>query len=140
MKSFLKSGLYVFTFAIAGILFQLACSNSDDVNFVSTSELGNLVYEKQSATGSAIYISNYDGTNEVQVPITLPSNLHFSTLNGNGAQPRMSPSGTKLFFLLSDDNDTTISSSIYSCDIDGTNLQEVISSTSTNTVNLGGVY
>lgn len=139
MKNVLKSSLYLFVFAIGGILFQIGCSNSNESLLPPTTSLNKIVYMKYTNSGSSIWTCNYDGTNNQEVPITFPANLHLSTLNGN-AEVRLSPDGQKVFFSVNDNTDQYISNSIYSCNIDGMNLQEVVSSTSTESCTLGNVY
>lgn len=125
MKNFLKTGLYFFAFAIAGILFQISCSNSDSEN-LSPNAQGKLIFTKwNNGTGTivpSIWTCNYDGTDLAEVPITLPTGVIFNTANGHD-EVKLSPDGLKIFFL--GFNTTTITKGIYSCNFDGSNVQEV---------------
>lgn len=78
--------------------------------------LGVLFYNMQNDKYGELWKVNYDGTNQTKIVIkSLPAN---SEIDGNSF--RISPDGTKLFFLLY----SAISSiqSLYSCNIDGTGL------------------
>ena len=127
MKNLLKSTLYLFVFAIAGILFQISCSNSDDTNAVINPE--KIIYVKKDFPTSgqqSIWTVNIDGSNPTQIPITLPTNLKFYITYGSGehSTARLSQDGQTVLFTLQ--NTGTGETYIYSCNIDGTNLQEVV--------------
>jgi hypothetical protein len=78
--------------------------------------LGVLFYKMQNDKYGELWKVNYDGTNQTKIVIkSLPAN---SEIDNNSF--RISPDGTKLFFLLY----SAISSiqSLYSCNIDGTGI------------------
>ncbi|SHF73248.1 hypothetical protein SAMN05444377_11734 [Flavobacterium fontis] len=124
MKNFFKTTLYLFVFASAGILFQISCSNSESASQLPQSTTTNkLIYYKISGgLQNGIWTCNYDGSNETQVPITLPANVVFS-----GNTVKISPDGQKIFFLAGSIGSNV--TSVYSCDIDGNNLQPILSAT-----------
>ena len=125
MKNLLKSTLYLSVFALAGILFQISCSNSENKNVaanVTTAAQNKIILTTYASTGQSIWICNYDGTNLTQVPITLPANLHFAT-GPNNADAKLTSDGQKIIFLAG--NSTTGNTELYSCDIAGTNIQLV---------------
>ncbi|MES2863987.1 MAG: hypothetical protein V4666_07705 [Bacteroidota bacterium] len=129
MKFFLRSTLYLSVFALAGVIFQISCSNSDNLNQnLNVTQVNKLIYFKNTGTASGLQLwtSNYDGTSQTQIPISLPTNVYINNAN-QGATPRLSPDGQKVFFVTL--NITTSNYSIYSCDINGSNLQEIITST-----------
>jgi hypothetical protein len=140
MKNLLKSTLYLFVFALAGILFQISCSNSDNVNqtsSVNSTPIGKIVFAKRpNLSDWQIWTCNYDGTNLNQIPITLPPNVvfNFSNLQTN---IKLSPDGQKVFFVCFHNSLGLI---IYSCDIDGSNLQPVTTQTDAGNIELGGAY
>ena len=137
MKPFFKTSIYIFAFAFAGILFQIACSNSDDSKQILT-QTGKVIYFKiHLGELQELWTCDYDGTNQSEVPVVLPSNLSFSGGNSNSASAKISPDGQKAFFIVSDN--TTGGLSIYSCDIDGSNLQPVVVTTPPNSLEIGGV-
>jgi len=141
MKNFLKSTLYVAVFALAGILFQISCSNSDSATASpSSAPIGKLLYFKglNNAPGYSIYTSNYDGTNETLVNVVLPSNHYISFDALDLTQLRMSPDGQKIFFVAVDA--TTQFKTLYSCDSNGANLTEVIALADTGDFRFGGAY
>lgn len=81
--------------------------------------LGVLFYNMSNDKYGELWKVNYDGTNQSKIVIKLlPSN---SEIDGHSF--RISPDGTKLFFLLY----STISNiqSLYSCNIDGTGLTKL---------------
>jgi Tol biopolymer transport system component len=136
MKNFLKTSLYLVAFAFAGIIFQISCSNSENIN--SVQNIGKLVYLKQlSGAPIEIWSANSDGSSQTQIPISLPANVEFSSINNNRASVKISPDGQKIFFI--GFNNTTNISSIYSCDFDGNNLQEIISGGNSTVLELGGI-
>ena len=137
MKNLLKSTLYLSVFALAGILFQISCSNSDRQNFSTNSTpLGKLVFAKRAPSDWQIWTCNYDGTNLNQVPITLPANVvfNFSNLQTN---VKLSPDGQKVFFVCLYNSTGYV---IYSCDVNGSNLQPVTTVNNASNIELGGAY
>ena len=137
MKNFLKSSMYLVAFAAAGILFQVSCSNSDEnARNVSLNNLGKIVYFHLEDNNRGIWTCNYDGTSAAQIPVILPANMMYSMENGD-PRPRLSPDGQKVFFLVS--TTTNAGASIYSCSIDGSNLQPVVISNNSSEF-IGGVY
>lgn len=140
MKNFLKTSVYLFSFAIAGILFQISCSNSDNTSQPSTTNstpIGKIVFAKRVSSDWQIWTCNYNGTGLTQIPITLPPNVVFNFTNLQ-TNIRLSPDGQKAFFVVADNNTNNLS--IYSCDINGSNLQQVTALTSASNVELGGAY
>jgi len=125
MKNFLKTFLFAAAFVCGGILFQISCSNSDEENFLDTSQLNKIIFTKGVGEFQTLWTCNYDGSNLTQIPIALPPNVAFNGNNGN-AYPRVSPDGQTIFFVCVDNSD--FSYALYSCDISGNNLQEVYNS------------
>jgi hypothetical protein len=135
MKNTLKTiGLFS-VFAISGILFQISCSNSDNDNQIQNVTQTNKILYLKGTVPISLWICDYNGANQTQIPITLPSNIEISW-NTFAATPRLSPDGSKVFFI--GKNTTTNSNSIFSCDISGNNVQEIVSANTTN-IEIGGV-
>lgn len=128
MKNIFKTTLLMFSFAIGGILFQISCSNDDATNNSQNNNINNLtqinklVFTKGAAFSQTIWICDYDGSNLSQIPITLPVDVQFNGTNGN-AYPTLSPDGQTLFFVTY--NISSGESEIYSCNVDGSNVQPV---------------
>lgn len=100
MKNFFKTTLYLFAFALAGILFQISCSNSENSTPQNTTnQLNKIIYSKQVGSEIQIWTCNYDGTNQTQIPIALPANLIVNN-NNSQATPRLSPDGQTVFLSL----------------------------------------
>ncbi|WP_396159513.1 TolB family protein [Flavobacterium sp.] len=139
MKNLLKSTLYLFVFALAGILFQISCSNSDDQNENSNnSQMNKIVYVKRVGLNKELWVSNYDGTNQTQIIVNFPANVNFSYVS-NGTNPRISPDGQKLFFVGVNSSGTSYAA-IYSCNIDGSNLQEIVPIANNEDIEIGVAY
>ena len=145
-KNFLKSSMYLVAFAAAGILFQVSCSNSDDgmaninPNNPNLNNVGKIIYFhlEQDVNNRGIWTCNYDGTGATQIPIILPANSMFSMDNGD-PRPRLSPDGQKVFFLVTGTINSNAGTSIYSCNIDGSNLQPIVIANNSSEL-IGGVY
>ncbi|WP_309640687.1 hypothetical protein [Flavobacterium sp.] len=136
MKNLLKTTLYVSVFALAGIFFQISCSN--DSNDRSSLVTVKLIYTRQtSGNQPQIWTSNYDGTNQVQIPINFPADVAPSTMNDNRSSVKVSPDGQKIFFV--GFNSTTQLTCICSCNIDGSNFQQIITPPAFETMELGGL-
>jgi hypothetical protein len=139
MKNLLRTSLYLTVFALAGILFQISCSNSDNQTLSTNSTpIGKIVFAKRPANSDwQIWTCNYDGTNLTQIPITLPSNVVFN-YSQQQTNVQLSPDGQKVFFVTIDNN--TNAYVIYSCSIDGSNLQPVTTQSDAGQIELGGAY
>jgi Tol biopolymer transport system component len=141
MRNLFKTTLYITAFALSGILFQISCSNSDGISQNTNQSLGKIIYFhlEQNNNNRGIWICNYDGTNATQIPIVLPTGTTFSLENGD-PRPRLSPDGQRVFFNVSVNTNPTNGASIYSCNIDGSDLQPVVVSSNSSSEFLGGVY
>lgn len=148
MKNFLKTSLYLTVFALAGILFQLSCSA--DSSATNSTPLGKIVYTKRASGQLQIWTCNYDGTAQAQIPITLPSNVYFNfwatnttaLSSSDETSVRLSPDGQKVFFAtVTNPNSGSKYYSIYTCDLSGNNLTEILTQTSgDDPLVIGGVY
>jgi Tol biopolymer transport system component len=124
MRNFLKTALNLFVFIAAGVVFQISCSNSDEPNVsLSPNQTGKLVYLRADSAVHEIWTCDYDGSNQTMIPVTLPPDTEFNLTNGT-ANPHISPDGQKIFATLR--STTTGGNSIYSWNIDGTNMQAVV--------------
>ena len=144
------SSIALLCFSISISLIQLSCSKSEvqaspnnpntPNSIDSLAQLNKIVYSKEIATGGCeLWTANYDGTSQTQIPITLPANFLIES-NDNANAVRLSPDGQRVFFVgfyTTDPPGTR--SSIYSCDITGTNLTLVIQG-SNQLIRLGGAY
>jgi Tol biopolymer transport system component len=100
-------------------------------------QLNKIVYLSKHGTGSELWIANYDGTNKTKVNYSLPSGLIIDFVYG----VRLSPDGKKLFFSASTDGFGETADGIYSCNVDGSNVTKIITSTnSTDSLHIGGAY
>lgn len=141
MKNFLKGAIVLSFFAVAFTLVQVSCSKSNaQTTSQGLTQLNKVIYLKYLPNGGAgeIWIANYDGTNAIQVPVALTSTQQI-TYDLNSFTLRLSPDGQKVFFSALDSSNPTLQPSIYSCNIDGSNVQLVVSST-TEVIKFGGAY
>lgn len=150
MKNLLKTTLYLTVFALAGVLFQISCSNSDNqILSTNSTPIGKIVYTKNVSDYYQIWTCNYDGTNQAQIPINLPANVQFNYWTGFNASSatdhtnvKLSPDGQKVFFATVTNPNQNKYFSMYSCDIFGNNLTEIVIQGANNQPPLviGGVY
>jgi len=131
MKNTFKTGLYVMAFALAGIFFQISCSNSDDSAVVnneqSLTSSEKFVFVKKdfpTTNDQSIWIANFDGSDLTQIPVALPSGLKLYTIYSSGEHStvKLSKDDLTVLFTVQNGSGKTF---IYSCNIDGSNLQEV---------------
>ena len=143
MKNLVKSTLYLTVFALAGILFQISCSSDS----ITPSSVGKIVYTKRIGLDTQIWLCDYDGTNQTQIPLNLPSNVLLnyvynenSTFGGDETSVKLSPDGQKVFFETVTNPNGNRFFSIYSCDISGSNLTEIVTEGfNQNPLRIGGV-
>ncbi len=82
-----------------------------------------LVQFRNTTTASGeIWIANYDGSNYHKVNIVLPAGIEIQQ------DGRMSPDGQKIFFGAS--STAGVINYIYSCNVDGTNVQQLLTANS----------
>ena len=141
MKNLFKGTFLLFLLGISILIIQYSCSKSDAQNTPqSLVQLNKVIYLKYLPGGGTaqIWTSAYDGTNAVQIPVALVSTMQI-TYDQNSFTLRLSPDGQKVFFSAIDSAIPTLQPSVYSCDIDGSNVQIVASST-TEVIKFGGAY
>jgi len=135
MKNFIRTSLYLGVFALAGIIFQVSCSSSDAAQApTDINQIGKIVYAKEEVPVT-LWTCNYDGSEQTQIPVTLPANVEIS-ISSWSKHPRVSPDGQTVFFAA--DNTSTFEKYIYSCNIDGTNPQAIVQGT--NSFEIGNAY
>ena len=123
MKNLLKSTLYLFAFAGAGILFQISCSNTNDA--LNVNNINKVIYTKNNGVTLKIFTCNYDGTSQTEIPVTLPTNMIIWNGSSQHAMPRIAPNGQTIFFLVQ--NITNNSSHLFKANIDGSGAVEIVS-------------
>lgn len=132
MKNLLKTTFYVCIFALAGILFQISCSNSDDASSSTAVSASKILYTQYDPVNYfTIWYCDIDGSNPTQVPITLPAGMFFQNANANGFV-RFSPDGQKVLFVVNDGHNK-----IYSCNLDGSDFQQVIAPANAEVILIG---
>jgi Tol biopolymer transport system component len=141
MKNLLFGTIVLIVFALAFALVQVSCSKSNAQTPTSNlSQLDKIVFVKWNPTITdlpTIWTANADGTNAVQIPITLPAGttISFDLYN---LSVKLSPDGQKIFFGATDT--TGGFHFIYSCNIDGSNVTKICQGGTNEYVRLGGAY
>ncbi len=129
--------IILFLFSLSILIFQVSCSKTtaqqNQPNAVT--QLNKIVFNQQGGTGSGFYIMNYDGTSRTAINITLPVGYTRTLPNA----PVMSPDGTKLF-IVATYTGGDYSRSIFSCDINGSNVVQIANCVGSAEVELGGAY
>ena len=138
MRNLFKTTFYVCVFALAGILFQISCSNSDNESTATTVQSKILYSQYDSVNGYTIWYCNLDGTNPTQIPLTLPTGVMYQNANSN-AYVKFSPDGQKVLFVANDSSGSTPTNKVFSCNLDGSNLQAVISPSNSDIILIGDV-
>ncbi len=139
MKNILKKSLYFFAFVLGGVFFQISCSNSDDEG-PNDEPIGKIIYTKRdNAAVQSIWICNLDGSNQTQIPIALPADLQFYRFYSSDqySTAKLSADGHTVIFTVS--NTANNKNYIYSCDIDGGNLRELVQLDTNTAVFVGNV-
>jgi len=129
------SSVVLAAFSISMLFFQMSCKKDANAQTGGNTpaQLNKLIYTKRlTSTTAEIWTSNYDGTNQAKVNITIPSGIML-------ANARLSPDGQTIFF--EGVNTSTFLNDIYSCKIDGSNVQRIVDgSTTPQGILLGGAY
>lgn len=122
MRNFIKTLVLFIGFIIGGIIFQISCSNSDEAAAPAISN--KILFTKNNGTSHTLWYCDLDGANVTQVPLNLPSNTTFQWSNAN-VFAKFSPNGQKIIFVAKDND--TFKDVMYSCNLDGSNLQAILS-------------
>jgi hypothetical protein len=120
MKTLLKSSILLLFFSFSLLVFNLSCKKESTAQNTTTSiqNLGILVFAKGDDKVNEFWTSKYDGSGQIKIAVSsLP-------VNGEIAKEtiHISPDGKKFFF----NAYTNTSSSIYSCNTDGTGLTKLV--------------
>lgn len=144
MKKLLISAIILTLFAISLTLVQISCSKSGAEpgknNAITANQLNKVVFSKDLASGGCeLWTVNYDGSNLSRIPVKMPADFYIEN-NNNANAVRLSPDGQTVFFVGNFTNITPgTRSSIYACNIDGSNFRLVVQGES-QLMRLGGAY
>ena len=98
----------------------------------TTSAVNTIVFLKYINSGgnftAQIWTSNYDGTNQKQVVVSLPTGISITAGSADGAEVKLSPDGKTIFFLAQDATQTAY---IYSCTVSGSTVTKVVDGSGT---------
>lgn len=143
MNKFLSIRLLLFTFSIV-TLFSTGCKKTStppvSITPPRAPQQGKIVYFSYTMGPNTyeIWTANYDGSNAGKVNITLPANVK---LSGNST-PKISWDNKKIYFNanLTDGGLNILGSGLYSCDIDGSNTQQLVSGDANGIPVISGAY
>jgi hypothetical protein len=138
------------TSALGGVIVDGTTINVDGAGKISVAPNSNtnkqynkivylVGYEGSYANEFAeIWIANYDGTGKSKLNVSIqgdPSSIKIT-------DPRISPDGSMIFFTANAwiPGSSTYNWSIYSCNLDGSNIKKVIDGGAQSHFSLGGVY
>jgi len=124
MRKLLLGSAVLCIFAISIALVQVSCSKSKATP-LDQPQVGKIIFMRESAGARQLWIANYDGSNQSQVPINLPVNVSFDQ-NVTTASHSISPDGQTIFFTAVESVGGASILNIYSCDISGSNIRVVI--------------
>jgi Tol biopolymer transport system component len=100
---------------------------------------GKILFEKSyyynDSQFNELWVANFDGSNAEKINILLPANVVYFY----GELPKVSPDGKTIFFCASPAQDI-YSYSLYSCNIDGSNVKTVVNGTQNAYFTIGGCY
>jgi Tol biopolymer transport system component len=142
MKNLLKGAFLLICFGVSISLIQISCSKSDaqtnsNNNQNVVAQVNKILYTSQASGSYKIWTANYDGTNPTQINIALPAGVTIPFGHSNFSM-YLSPDGQKIFFF-ADNPVSPGANSLYSCNIDGSNVLPVITSSS-ELLQLYGAY
>jgi hypothetical protein len=121
MKTIFKSSLVLLLFSVSLVLFNLSCSKESVAQPTTPQNVGLIVFVKVGDNSNNFWTAKYDGTGATKVTIaSFPAQAETDE-----ASFQLSPDGKKVFFLLY--IPSTQIQSIYSCNVDGTGLTQVVS-------------
>ena len=124
MKTLLKSSILLLFFSFSLLVFNLSCKKESTAQNTSTSiqNLGILVFTKiEDKEKNVFWTSKYDGTGQTKITVS-----SFPTTGEIWRESiKISPDGKKFFFY-GITKSTDISSSIFSCNSDGTGLTKLV--------------
>jgi hypothetical protein len=136
MKKLFLGTICLSLFAISLTLVQISCSKSTAQTSNTTTQINKILFIQFSGPSSVVFrICNYDGSGVQDLSIPLPTGYNLLTIH----QPALSPDGSKLFFAAL--NNTTMIRSIFTCNINGTNLVKIVDADpGSQEIQLSGAY
>ena len=134
MKKVLLGSAVLTAFSLSIIAFQLSCQKSVSAQTTGYKPLNILLYtvEQPPAYTIQLWTANTDGTDQQQIPVSLPSGYVISS-----SDARLTMDGKTVIFVVSPSIGGN--SSLYSCSLDGSNLKLIVQ-TSTQNLYLEGTY
>jgi len=119
------------------IILQNGCKKSNTI-LIPVQQQGKIIYLSYVTTLDtiAIWTANYDGSGSTRVKVALPPNLQLFF----EAQPKVSSDHKTFYFVGYLNNGSNSKSILFSCNIDGSNLKEIISGDAYSNFMIGDTY
>ncbi|SKA06093.1 hypothetical protein SAMN04488128_102533 [Chitinophaga eiseniae] len=120
MKKLILGSFALLMFSASMLIFQISCKKSAEAETPVVPLNNKVVFlQYRHNVGTEIWMMNYDGTGKVKVNVALSAGQSIND------EVRLSPDGRKLFFIVSSGSNETYKEDLYSCDIDGRNLNKL---------------
>ena len=107
-------------------------NNSINNNNTINNQANKIVFIKFSSGLGQIWTANIDGSNQQKIPVNFPSD---KVLSG---EVKITPDGNKLVFLLRNISNNNLS--IYTSNIDGSNVTNIVKESTGDSYNSLSVY
>jgi hypothetical protein len=123
MKKLLMGSVALTLFSISTLIFQMSCKKEANAQTTTNglTQLNLVLFGKQSLSNGTFlnaeyWLMNTDGTNQRKISLSVPGATNYSV-------NCLTPNGKKIIFTASfpTSNPSDFINKIYSCDIDGTN-------------------
>ena len=140
MKKLLLSSVCLLMFATSVLIVQISCSKINaQMRPADNPTIGKIVFGRNVSGNYEIWSANYDGSNASPIPIDLPQGVYLvSNVDSRGV--KVSPDGQKLFFIAATLINNYQQSSVYSCNLDGTNVKLIVQGNGGVTADILEVY
>jgi hypothetical protein len=140
MKKYFLASISLTTFSLSIILFQFSCQKTVDAQAPNSapSQQNKIIYEKydnELGDSEGIWISNYDGTAQAKINISIPGQPDARFMS-----PKISPDGKTIFFRVAGEVSGRNSYWIYSANIDGTNVKQIFNASGRYDYEIGDAY
>lgn len=123
MKKLLLGSIAFFLFSISVSILQTSCdkdaaADPDSIN--NETNLKKLLYCKMNGSDIEYWTADYNGSGQTKINIILPAGYKTSYT------AFISPDGEKIFFQATKNMNNTWEEYIFSCNIDGSNVKQVM--------------
>ena len=125
MKKLLLSSVVLLTFAVSLLIFNVSCKKEAKAQSSQPIiQQGKIFFIKSVSNEEQIWTANYDGTNQQEINLTLPTGTSIDGISS------ISPDRKTIFVAVADGS----TDDIYTCNVDGSNLKKILSNTGSNVI------